>query len=250
MCIFVVSLSFIVVSMLAAAGTENLLFSFSFFFVDKKNTSPTLPCADSMETRAAAVWARAGGHAGPGGAQAEAGGRKVTLRGGVQKLAPRSPFGREDRLEAAGEREQATQFKLAKMYEDAMACYQMQAGARTRMSEDMQACNALTSAFEMYAKSDAIEEGYEAASTAIEKYKDAGKFDRAAKLLQKVAEVSVSSQPRWRKIPSLGRTARSRHRRAVARNAQPMFPRPVSSLSFPPPLTTSALSQHVARSPD
>ena len=151
-----------------------------------------------------------------------------------KKLASRSPFGREDRLEAAAElsEQAATQFKLAKMYEDAAACYQMQAGARTRMSEDMQACNALTSAFEMYAKSDAIEEGYEAASTAIEKYKDAGKFDRAAKLLQKVAEVSVSSQPRWRKIPSLGRTARSRHRRAVARNAQPMFPRPVSSLFF------------------
>ena len=132
--------------------------------------------------------------------------------------------------------------RLAKMYEDAAACYQMQAGARTRMSEDMQACNALTSAFEMYAKSDAIEEGYEAASTAIEKYKDAGKFDRAAKLLQKVAEVSVSSQPRWRKSPSLGRSARPRHR-AVARNVQPMLPRPVSSLFFSfPRLTMSALS--------
>ena len=85
----------------------------------------------------------------------------------------------------------ATQFKLAKMYEDAAACYQMQAGARTRLSEDMQACNALTSAFEMFAKSDATEEAYEAANTAIEKYKDSGKFDRAAKLLQKVAEVRL-----------------------------------------------------------
>ena len=66
----------------------------------------------------------------------------------------------------------------------------MQAGARTRLSEDMQACNALTAAFEMFAKSDSTEEAYEAANVAIEKYKDAGKFDRAAKLLQKVAEVS------------------------------------------------------------
>lgn len=110
-----------------------------------------------------------------------------------KKLASRSPFGREDRLEAAAElaEQAATQFKLAKMYEDAAACYKMQAVARTRMSEDMQACNALIMASEMFAKSDAIEEAYEAANKAIEKYKDGGKFDRAAKHLQKVAEVSL-----------------------------------------------------------
>ena len=58
------------------------------------------------------------------------------------------------------------------------------------MSEDMQACNALTAAFEMFAKCDATEEAYEVANVAAVKYQDAGKFDRAAKLLQKVAEVS------------------------------------------------------------
>jgi tetratricopeptide (TPR) repeat protein len=109
------------------------------------------------------------------------------------KLASRTPFGRESRLESAAElaEKAATQFKLAKMYDEAGECYSMQADALTRNKETMQAASAMIQAAEVYGKMGGnVEAAYEVYSAAIELYKDDGKFDRAGKHQQALAEVS------------------------------------------------------------
>lgn len=99
-------------------------------------------------------------------------------------------FRRDERLEQAAElaEKAATQFKLAKMYELAAESYKMQADACTRAKETMQASGALIKSAEMYGKSGGcVEEAVEVYSNAIEAYKEAGKFDRAAKQQQALA---------------------------------------------------------------
>ena len=109
------------------------------------------------------------------------------------KLSSRSPFSRESRLESAAElaEKAATQFKLAKMYDEAAECYSLQADALNRAKETMQAAAAMIQAAEVYGKHGGAESAYEVYMAAIEVYKDAGKFDRAAKHQQALAEVSV-----------------------------------------------------------
>jgi hypothetical protein len=109
------------------------------------------------------------------------------------KLSSRSPFSRECRLESAAElaEKAATQFKLAKMYDEAAECYSLQADALNRAKETMQAAAAMIQAAEVYGKHGGAESAYEVYMAAIEVYKDAGKFDRAAKHQQALAEVSV-----------------------------------------------------------
>jgi len=101
----------------------------------------------------------------------------------AKKLASRSPMGRESRLEAAAElaEKAATQFKLSKMYDEAGECYQLQADAYMRMKETMQTASALIQAAETYGKHGSAEQAFEVYTSAIEIYKDAGKFDRAGK---------------------------------------------------------------------
>ena len=113
----------------------------------------------------------------------------------AKKLASRSPMGRESRLEAAAElaEKAATQFKLAKMYDEAAECYVMQAEACNRTKEVMQAATAMIQAAETYGKHGNAEQAAEVYNNAIEVYKDAGKFDRAGKHQQALADVSIYS---------------------------------------------------------
>ena len=113
----------------------------------------------------------------------------------AKKLASRSPMGRESRLEAAAElaEKAATQFKLSKMYDEAGECYQLQADAYMRMKETMQTASALIQAAETYGKHGSAEQAFEVYTSAIEIFKDAGKFDRAGKHQQALANVSFLS---------------------------------------------------------
>ena len=110
-----------------------------------------------------------------------------------QKIHSRSPFGRESRLEDASElaEKAATQFKLAKMYDEAAECYQMQADCCMRSQEPMSAAGALIQAGEVYGKHGNTENAFEVYHSAIELYKDGGKFDRAGKHQQALADVSL-----------------------------------------------------------
>ena len=110
-----------------------------------------------------------------------------------QKIHSRSPFGRESRLEDASElaEKAATQFKLAKMYDEAAECYQMQAKCCERSQEPMSAAGALIQAGEVYGKHGNTENAFEVYHSAIELYKDGGKFDRAGKHQQALADVSL-----------------------------------------------------------
>ena len=109
------------------------------------------------------------------------------------KIHSRSPFGRESRLEDASElaEKAATQFKLAKMYDEAAECYQMQADCCMRSKEPMSAAGALIQAGEVYGKHGNTEAAFEVYHSAIELYKDGGKFDRAGKHQQALADVSL-----------------------------------------------------------
>ena len=118
----------------------------------------------------------------------------------AKKLASRAPYGRDSRLEAASElaEKAATQFKLAKMYDEAAECYSMQADALTRNKETMQAAGAMIQAAEVYGKQGGnAESAYEVYMAAIEIYKDDGKFDRAGKHQQALADVSSWEEGVW-----------------------------------------------------
>ena len=96
----------------------------------------------------------------------------------------------------------ATQFKLAKLPDEAAECYQEMARVQLADGDSNGAANSYVQAGETLELGKNPEGAVNAINEAVELYKDAGKFDRAGKQLMKIAEIFLKDHDEEKALQS------------------------------------------------